>query len=420
MEINQDIKGNPVDGLVVSMSTPSAGHLGVQLQTKRPAQVKARLYGRYPTEPSTDINILGLKMSVVNSEKLSLQTTWNMEMPYEMMLGLKKQVPGAIEMVSDTAVKVYNKISRHIRSFKGSFERFRKQGKVMFKKAVENLAAVSSSDFMTATTDKIIKILKQSQRKVELILDAVIKFLRQTKFQIPGYEQRLSGLEIYQKFNTFVADVSEEAIEKLPQYIATSFSSVFDHVQAIEFTIPGSNRIITGKELSDDLLLALGRIQEQLIVNLRKLGEIKVEDIIDKFSEFLQFIVEQSERFIQTLKTQNVENISNAVVDAYHNAMKSRFLATVAKQVDEVYIIIKEYLKSVIDKIHSIVADISTEQLREDIQSWIDSFVKRINTLHNSVIRNLKEKSKNIEPYVKVSDRQVEVDIPLPFVARFN
>ncbi|XP_038134630.1 apolipoprotein B-100-like [Cyprinodon tularosa] len=420
MEINQDIKGNPVDGLVVSMSTPSAGHLGVQLQTKRPAQVKARLYGRYPTEPSTDINILGLKMSVVNSERLSLQTTWNMEMPYEMMLGLKKQVPGAIEMVSDTAVKVYNKISRHVRSFKGSFERFRKQGKVMFKKAVENLAAVSSSDFMTATTDKIIKILKQSQRKVELILDAVIKFLRQTKFQIPGYEQRLSGLEIYQKFNTFVADVSEEAIEKLPQYIATSFSSVFDHVQAIEFTIPGSNHIITGKELSDDLLLALGRIQEQLIVNLRKLGEIKVEDIIDKFSEFLQFIVEQSERFIQTLKTQNVENISNAVVDAYHNAMKSRFLATVAKQVDEVYIIIKEYLKSVIDKIHSIVADISTEQLREDIQSWIDSFVKRINTLHNSVIRNLKEKSKNIEPYVKVSDRQVEVDIPLPFVARFN
>lgn len=48
MEINQEIKGNPVDGLVVSMSTPSSGLIGVQMQTKRPAQVKARLYGRYP------------------------------------------------------------------------------------------------------------------------------------------------------------------------------------------------------------------------------------------------------------------------------------------------------------------------------------------------------------------------------------
>lgn len=48
MEINQEITGNPEEGLVVSMSTPSAGLIAVQMQTKRPAQVKARLYGRYP------------------------------------------------------------------------------------------------------------------------------------------------------------------------------------------------------------------------------------------------------------------------------------------------------------------------------------------------------------------------------------
>lgn len=48
MEINQEITGNPEEGLVVSMSTPSAGLIALQMQTKRPAQVKARLYGRYP------------------------------------------------------------------------------------------------------------------------------------------------------------------------------------------------------------------------------------------------------------------------------------------------------------------------------------------------------------------------------------
>lgn len=48
MEINQEMKGNPVEGLVVSLSTPSSGLIAVQMQTKRPAQVKARLYGRYP------------------------------------------------------------------------------------------------------------------------------------------------------------------------------------------------------------------------------------------------------------------------------------------------------------------------------------------------------------------------------------
>lgn len=47
IEIHQVITGNPEEGLVVSMSTPSAGLIALQMQTKRPAQVKARLYGRY-------------------------------------------------------------------------------------------------------------------------------------------------------------------------------------------------------------------------------------------------------------------------------------------------------------------------------------------------------------------------------------
>lgn len=48
MEIHQEMTGNPEEGLVVSVSTPSAGFIGLQVQTKRPAQVKARVFGRYP------------------------------------------------------------------------------------------------------------------------------------------------------------------------------------------------------------------------------------------------------------------------------------------------------------------------------------------------------------------------------------
>lgn len=46
MEIHQEM--NPQDGLVVSISCPSTGFIAVQMQTKRPAQLKTRLYGRYP------------------------------------------------------------------------------------------------------------------------------------------------------------------------------------------------------------------------------------------------------------------------------------------------------------------------------------------------------------------------------------
>ncbi|XP_038560849.1 apolipoprotein B-100-like [Micropterus salmoides] len=420
MEIYQEITGNPEQGLVVSMSTPSAGLIALQMQTKRPALVKARLYGRYPSEPTTDIDILGLKMSVMNSEKLNLQTTWNMEMPYELMLRLKEQVPTVMKMVSDPAVRTYNEIHRRTRSLEISFEQAREQGKVMFKRAVDNLAAVNPSSFMTTVTDKTILILREYQKKVEIVLDAVVKFLRETRFQIPGYEERLSGLEVYQKFSAFVADVSEEAVQKIPEYFASMFTGVLDYFKAIEFTLPGSNHVVSAREILDDLFVALRKIQDQVIVTVRKLGNIQLEDIVNKLSAFVQFTTEQSEKFLQTLKSQNVEKLSTFVTDVYNDAINSPVLADIAKQVKQAHRIVMEYLNAVRAKFQNILADMSSEQLKSDIQSWIDLLVKRVNAFHNNVIKTLKEKSKSVEPFVRVGDRQMEVDIPLPFVAKFN
>ncbi|XP_068593389.1 apolipoprotein B-100-like [Cebidichthys violaceus] len=420
MEIYQEMIGNSEEGLVVSVSTPSAGLIALQMQTKRPAQVKARLYGRYPSEPTNDIDVLGLKLSVMNSEKLNLQTTWNMEMPYEMMLGLKKQVPTVMETVSDSAVWTYDTICNQASSLEGSFEQARDQGKVMFKRAVDNFAAVSPSNFMTTVTEKTILILKEYQKKVEIVLDAVVKFLRETKFQIPGYEQKLSGLEVYQKYSAFIADVSEEAVQRVPEYIASMFTAVLDYVRAIEFTLPGSNNVVSGREILDDLFVALRKIQDQVVVIVRKVGEIQLEDVINKLSAFVQFTTEQSERFLQTLKSQNVEKLSTFVTDVYNDAINSHVLADVATQVEKAHKIVVEYLNAVKAKLQNILADISFEQLQADIQSWIDLMVKRVNAIHNNVIKTLKEKSKSVEPFVRVGDRQMEVNIPIPFVAKLN
>ncbi|KAM6915749.1 apolipoprotein B-100-like [Xenentodon cancila] len=419
IEIYQVISRNPMEGFLVSMSTPSTGLIAFQVKTKSPAQVRARVYGRYPTEPTTDIDILGLRMSVIGSEKLNIQTTWNMEMPYEMMLGLKKQVPMAMEMVSDSAVRASRNIKRNVRGLKDLFEKARKQGKEVLNRAVKNLAALNRPDLLAAFTDKTSFILNEYKRKVQHVLDAVVKFLRETKFQVPGYEEKLSGLEVYQKCSAFVADVSEEAVQKFPEYFASMFASVFDHLQDLEFRLPGSDRIVTSKEFLNDLLVALRKVQDWAIMTVRKLGDIQLEDIFMKFSVFMQFTVEQCEKVLETLKSQNIESLSTFVTDVYNDAKNSRVLGDVVEQCEEVRRIIMEYLRGVTDKLYSIANGVSSEQLKSDIQSWIDSSVKRINTFQNNVIRTLKEKSKDVGPYLRVGDRQIDVDIPLPCVDRF-
>ena len=419
MEIKQEITQNPEE-LVVSMSSPSAGLVAVQMKTKYPTQVKARLFGRYPSEPTTDIDILSLKMSVMNSEKLNIQTTWNMEMPYDMMLEVKKQVPTVVEMVSDPAYYTYKEINKKVGRLGESIERASRRGRVVFKRAVDNLATVNPSAVMTDVTDTTIVILKKNQQKVEAVLDAIVKVLRETTFQIYGYEQRLSGLEIYQKLSTFVADVSEEAVQKIPEYFSYIFESVLDFIKAIEFTLPGSNYIVSGGEILDDLSVAMRTTQERVIVTVRKLGNIQLEDVKEKFSGFLQFTTEQSERFLHTVKSQNVEKISAFVADVYNDAINSPVVDEIAQQIVEYGRIVFEYLKTVRAKIQNIVSDMSTEQLEVDIQSWIDSVVKRINAFQNNVVDVMKEKSKSVEPFVRVSDKQIDIDIPLPFVVKSN
>merc|ERR1712035_299865 len=151
----------------------------------------------------------------------------------------------------------------------------------------------------------------------------------------------------------------------------------------------------------------------------RKLGDIQLEDIINKFSEIMQFATEQSEKLLETIKSQNVEGLTNFVSDVYNDAINSRVFADAARQVEEIRRIVMEYVRVVRAKLENIMADMSTEQLQADMQSWIDLMAKRVNAFQNNVIQTLKEKSRNVEPFVRVGDREMEVDIPLPFVAKF-
>lgn len=65
MEIVQEVTGNPEEGLVVSVSSPSTGLIAVQMQTKSPAQVKARLYGRYPVGDFHTHSFIDFPMSLL-------------------------------------------------------------------------------------------------------------------------------------------------------------------------------------------------------------------------------------------------------------------------------------------------------------------------------------------------------------------
>ncbi|XP_062324139.1 apolipoprotein B-100-like isoform X1 [Osmerus eperlanus] len=399
IEANQELFANAQDGLIVSLSSPSSGLLGLQLLTKRPAQVKGRLYSRYPSDPTNDVDIMSIKMSVIDSAMLNIQTTWNMEVPNEMMLGLKENIPTIVstvtlqDIVNNPICKAYNEITRLASNLEGPLEQIKEEGRIMFKRAADNFEALGLADLTEKVSESMIYVLKEYEEKIQILLNAVIEFLRETQFQLPGFEDKLSGLEVYRKFTSFITDVTEEAITKVPEFVAARSETVHRFITNIQIPIPdfrkeGFVSSITFEEL-----------QRILIDIVQTIRTITLEDIVE--------IVNKSNRFC----IQKLEGL-NWMSDIYTDFVNSRGLSSINTQVENFRNMAEAYFSDIHTNFQAIFADMSIEQLNADIQSWIGSVVKRLNAFHNMVIEFLKEISKHAESYVRVSDRRIEIDIP--------
>uniref|UniRef100_A0A8C7F9V4 Vitellogenin domain-containing protein n=1 Tax=Oncorhynchus kisutch TaxID=8019 RepID=A0A8C7F9V4_ONCKI len=436
LEVNQEVFGNAQEGLIISVSSPNAGLLGLQLQAKKPPQVKGRLYGRYPvrlpcracynavsltyfcfcfhslmqSEPTTDVEIMALKMSVINSEKLNIQTTWNMEVPTEMLLVVKAKVPEIMSAVCmEDILSAPQKIADRL---EGSMEQITDQGKVIYKRAAENIAAMD----LTAITDKlsnsVIFVLRQYQKNVQVLLDAAIKFLRETQFQMPGLEGKMSGLEAYQKLSRLFAELVEEAIKKVPEFFASHGAALLEQIRNIKFTLPGSSNLVSGREILDDLMAAIEKIQKQVIIIVKRVGEVPLEDIVSRLSAFLRLTVQKTEELIVSLKSQDMEKLTVWMSDVFSEAIDSLAMSDIAQQIEEAKRIIRKY--------RNLFAEMSIEQLNADIQSWIDSVIQSINAIHIKVTEFLQDITRNAESFVTVSDKQMDIEIPIPFIAQLN
>ncbi|KAJ8377729.1 hypothetical protein AAFF_G00254020 [Aldrovandia affinis] len=421
LEFNQEFIGNAKDGISASVFSPSTGFIGFQLQKKPQSQVSGRLFGRYSTAPENDVEILTVKASLKDPEKLSFQTSWNTEIPYQMILGLKERVPDITsaltlkDAVYNTIETVYNEIPRTARNLQSGMEHMKVQGKVLYKRAAENFAELNLQEATRKISDYVKYLFDQYQDNVKALLDAVIKFLKETHFQLPGFEEKLTGLEIYEKASDFVAMVIKDAIVKVPEFVASYAKAFLDLIKDIEFTLPGSNHIISGSAVIEDLASNLENVQINAISIVRSFQTISLEDILERLRDCLLFAVKLADDFVDSLTSQNMEKILAWVNGLYSDAVNSELLSNLSVQLKEAGEAAAENLDLAKTKLQEAYSQMTLENLNTILQSLIDRIVKGLNSFNNNVIEFLKKISENVQPYLRVSDKKIDIDIPLPF-----
>ncbi|KAL0965050.1 hypothetical protein UPYG_G00276120 [Umbra pygmaea] len=418
LEVNQEVFVNAQEGLIISVSSPNAGLIGLQLQAKKPAQMKGRVYGRYPSDLTTDVDILTLKMSVINSEMLKLQTTWNMEVPTEVLLVVKKKVPEIMSAIPmEDILSAQQQIADKL---EGSMEMIVDQGKVIYKRAATNFASMELTPITEKLSESVMVVFRQYEKTVQVLLNAAIKFLKETHFEVPGIEGYVSGLEVYEKLSGYFAELLENAIRKVPETCTSACAALLEQIRNIEFILPGSKKSIAGGEILDDLTATMKKMQQQVIIILKKVREITLEDLVSKAIAFLRLTVEKTEDLIVSLKSQDTDKLTAWMNDIYSSAVNSHAMSDITQQIKEAQEIIRDYCNLVRSKIDELFAGTSVEQLSTDIQSWIDSLIRFIDAVHTKVIDFVQDITKNTESFVTVSDKQIDIEIPMPFIAQLD
>uniref|UniRef100_A0A8C2XEB4 Apolipoprotein B n=1 Tax=Cyclopterus lumpus TaxID=8103 RepID=A0A8C2XEB4_CYCLU len=416
------------DGITASMSCPSSGFLGLQFQRKSPSQLYGKLFSRYQSTPEKDTDVFTAKAMLRNSQKLILQTSWNSDFLHDVIEGTKDRIPpmtdavlkfinkyhtahfgfdlnrGGIKLkntVSNVIEKAYVFSPLSFNTLQNSIKYFSDQGKDMYRKASDIMMSMSLQDVVDRLAHVIRQVLKHSEDKIYVLLNAVTQFLSDIKLTLPGSEENLSSMEMVQRTRRSVSRATDRAIQRFSSIV----ENISRYIKGIWFTIPGTD-VVNGNEIMDKLMSSMRSVYDQL-----RHSALRGFDLFHKtVNDLLQVIVEKAENLITYLKDKNIE-IAYQVDAFYAEVLQSSNQHTEeAKRYVAEY---KDHVKLMIQEAHNAL---SIEQVNNNTQEFISILQSYPHGGLNGSIHLMRRTSESTVPYIRLSNKKMDIEIPLPFL----
>nr|XP_046147115.1 apolipoprotein B-100-like [Oncorhynchus gorbuscha] len=362
------------DGVSASISTPSTGFLGLQLQGRIPSQLSARLYSRYASAPEDDVDILVIRATAKDADKIKLQVAYNMKAPHDMLLGLKERLPAITSTLNSFSNKY--EIFGHVEGLKSSIINLIEEA---YTAANSHAAELSQLSILFRNT------VFQFQKTIQVFLDAAIKFLRETEFKLPGSEEITTLPEVLKQLTTGIATMVEQAIQMLIDSAEASFNALVDMISDIQVTMPIGD-VMTGAQIVDNMKHALA----QLVGLVKHLESLDM--VLEMLGETLKVIVEKAQEFVDTLKFDYLDAVA-----IYINALYNNLVSVI---------------KTVLDQVNTVL---NMEQVNLAMEHIADMVLSVVNQLNLAITGLLQQASEEAQAFIKVSGGRLEMELPFPF-----
>ncbi|XP_051792710.1 apolipoprotein Bb, tandem duplicate 1 [Acanthochromis polyacanthus] len=365
------------DGTSASVSTPSSGFLGLHFSGRVPSQMSARFYGRYPSTPDVDVDILVVRSSPKDADKMSVQINYNMEAPKAMLSELKMKLPSIFYTFTAFANKYH--ITDGVETVKDFVT-------TQFNDAYT--VAINYDDQLSQLSVFFRNIIVQYQKTVQVFLDAAIKVLRETKFKLPGSDELTTLPEVLKQLTSSIAGMLDATLQIIFDNMEIYYNSFVESISNMKVRMPVGDAI-SGGQIIDQVKSAFKQISAGLVDFVKNMESL--DTMLEKIGETLKAIVDKTQEFVDSIKSDYLDAVFMKINEFY------RSLVTAIMETTELF------------------PEISTESLSRACERVINSLIFVIFQFNEAVSGFLQQGSHQAEAYIKVTNGKLEIDLPFPF-----
>ncbi|XP_015802906.3 apolipoprotein Bb, tandem duplicate 1 [Nothobranchius furzeri] len=361
------------DVISASVSTPAAGFLGLQLNFIDPFQMSGKLYGRHPTIPEKDVDILVIRTSK-DTQNTNLEIVYKMDAPEAMISELKAKLPSIISAFTAFADKY--QITRGVDMLKDTVSNHITEA---YNVAVNYDVQKSQMSIFFRNT------VAQYQKTVQKVLNAIIKFLRETHIKLPWSDEMITVPVLLKRVTDNLAFFLDEAAQIIYENTKVYLEYLAEMISNVEVHIPTGD-VITGRELIDETKTMVREIWDEVLDFVKDMDSLDI--MLEQMDDIVMVVVRETQDIVDSIKSDYLDYIFMKV-----NEMYSEIVTAGGEYVDQ-------------------IDPLSMEDFRRACEGVVDNFFQLIQQFKSVFSEFLQDISKEVN-YMTVRDGKLNINLPL-------
>lgn len=242
--------------------------------------------------PQDDVDILIIKAAPKGDEKVLL-VSYNLQAACDVPRGLMKRLPDILSYGSRGLViaSEFKTVFRDVHS-----------------------AALWHSPELSELSKLFRNVVVTYQKNIQVLINAVIDFLRETKYKLPGMDEATLP-EICTKIKFIIA----EMLEKLANNLEIYFSPIMENFNTVEMTFP-SGKVITVAEVQENVRSNLKSLLAMMANVMKQMESLDV--FLEKLGQTIQEAVDEAQKFVDAIKSNILEAIA-APLNTFYTTLLS-------------------------------------------------------------------------------------------------